>query len=345
MGNGLKPLNPCGLPPTLCASAYDLYKTVRAKYYVSANGESRLASIQYMSTACFKPEGWEARGESEDRLLKAAAGFEHTNDFRCFLLEQEQAYIDVHPEAPRTVLDFRAAGGIYRRFYRECLRNYRRAGISKQLDNLIDEEEQRQNINRATRRAKTSIFDIVMCNPELDTFCTFTYAPEAVDRFDYEACYALLRPWLSNRVQRADLRYVIVYEYHPSSRALHFHALMNSSALKLERARTPSGRAMSKDGKPIYNVRDWPFGFTTAQIIGDSETDHTKVSKYVFKYMGKGQVKIGGRYALHGGKLRMPVYLYGDSVEEFMPPDIRPCHTKEVKVLNGTVDYVEHSFI
>lgn len=199
---------------------------------------------------------------------------------------------------------------------------------------------------RATRRARIRAFDYIMCNPDLDTFATFTYAPDKADRFDYADCYGALRPWLSNRVQRQGLKYVICYEQHPTSGALHFHALMNSSALRLERARYAStGRVMSREGKPLYNIADWALGFTTAQIIGDAEDDHTKVSKYIYKYMGKGQAKIGGRYFLAGGDLREPVYFYGDKPEDFFPGGEQPRHTKTVRLCDGAVEFAEYSFI
>ena len=225
--------------------------------------------------------------------------------------------------------------------------------VFDELDRLNEDEEGSPDDEkiglpvRAIRRARLRAFDYIMCNPDLDTFCTFTYAPERVsDRYDYGACYDLLRPWLSNRVQRAGLKYVICYEKHPTSGALHFHALMNSSALKLVRARYPkSGRAISRQGKPLYNISDWPFGFTTAQIIGEAEDDHTKVSKYIYKYMGKGQCKIGGRYFLAGGDLREPVYFYGDKPEDFFPEGVQPKHTKMVRLCDGAVEYVEYSFI
>ena len=90
------------------------------------------------------------------------------------------------------------------------------------------------NIARAVRRAKINAFDIILSNPDLDTFATFTFAPDPdLDKTAYEQVYERLAPWLSNRVQRKDLKYVIVPEYHKSG-AIHFHGILNSSALKLE---------------------------------------------------------------------------------------------------------------
>lgn len=174
------------------------------------------------------------------------------------------------------------------------------------------------DIKRATRRAKIMAFDFIMANPDLDTFVTFTYAPEKVsDKSSYEDCYQVLKNWLSNRVQRNDLKYVLVPE-RTKVGDIHFHAIMNSSALQLTRALSPKGIKLHHNGKPLYNVTDWSAGFTSAEIIGNADGDRIAVSKYIFKYMGKqmGQ-KIGGRYVLTGGKLARPLYAYGESETEF----------------------------
>ena len=204
-------------------------------------------------------------------------------------------------------------------------------------------EPELSDIERATRRAKINAFDIILSNPDLDTFVTFTYRPdESLDKASYEACYERLGVWLSNRVQRAGLKYVIVPERHRSG-DIHFHGILNSSALKLVRARGPSGRALTREGKPLFNLEDWKHGFTTAQIIGSGEVDREKVAKYVFKYMGKqsGQ-KIGGRYCLIGGELERPFFVYGDSAEELIGDQVNK-YDREVKI--GDLEYREYSFI
>lgn len=211
---------------------------------------------------------------------------------------------------------------------------------------IVDDprEPNLSDVERATRRAKINAFDVILCNPELDTFATFTYRPaEGLDKSSYEDCFKRLNIWLSNRVQRAGLKYVIVPERHKSG-DIHFHGILNSSALKLDRARSPSGRALSSGGKPIFNITDWREGFTTAQIIGAKGEDREAVAKYVFKYMGKqaGQ-KIGGRYCLIGGDLERPFYIYGDSAEELIG-DQACKYDREVNV-SEELTYREYSFI
>lgn len=170
------------------------------------------------------------------------------------------------------------------------------------------------NIRRAVNRAKVRAFDFIMCNPDLDAFATLTVDPERCDRTDWAAIYKPLREWLTNRVTRKGLKYILCPEYHKDGEAIHAHMLCNSSALAYEAARTPGGRLCYRKGKPVYNLTDWRLGFSTMQTIpaGDSRE---AVAKYVFKYMGKqaGEM-IGGRYFLHGGDLRAPHYEYADEL-------------------------------
>lgn len=198
------------------------------------------------------------------------------------------------------------------------------------------------NMKRAQRRARQRALDLIMCNPDLDTFATFTYGDdEDINRVSYDECYAVLRPWLSNRVSRNGLKYVCATERQKKG-GIHFHMLANADALKLERAHSPyTGRALKHNGKPLYNVTDWTYGYTSVENVSGEDAS-TKVAKYIFKYMAKNETMIGGRYFLHGGSLAEPVYLFGDSVEEFI--DGEPTFVKDVQI--GThLTYKELSFI
>ncbi len=214
---------------------------------------------------------------------------------------------------------------------------------------FVDEEEAaaiaEANTRRAKRRAQKNAFDIIMCNPDLDTFCTFTYSPEVVsDKSDYNECYKYLATWLGNRVQRRGLKYVCVAELTKRG-DVHFHALMNSSALKnsLERAISPNGHALTHGKKPLYNLKDWRAGFSSCELLGTDASDREKVAKYIFKYMSKVEDgKIGGRYALIGGEVSRPVYAYADTPDEL--GDLGAAvYSREVNI-DGIV-YTEWSFI
>ena len=202
------------------------------------------------------------------------------------------------------------------------------------------------NLQRATRRAKINTFDLIMCNPDLNLFATFTYSPELVsDKSSYEDCYDKLSVWLSNRVQRKGLKYVIVPE-RTLKGDIHFHAIVNDSALSLERAYSAkTGRLLTHNGKCLFNIPEWKWGFTSAEAIPIDTEQRKAVAKYIFKYMGKqmGQ-KIGGRYVLTGGKLTRPFYSYGESETEFI--GLTPAvHVREVDLDDCNVHYREWNFL
>ena len=215
---------------------------------------------------------------------------------------------------------------------------------------MADEDGNPINVERATRRARKNAFDMIMCNRDLDTFATFTYAPDAVDdKQSYTECYRYLSTWLRNRVQRNDLKYVCVPE-RTKAGDIHFHGIMNSTALKLSPALSPyTGRPLTHNGKRLYNITDWTRGFTSAELITklDATSDErAAVSKYIFKYMGKqaGQ-KIGGRYCLIGGVLKKPIYVYGENPDEFLTDAERSAagYKNHVELSSGLV-YDEWSF-
>ena len=188
------------------------------------------------------------------------------------------------------------------------------------------------NRARATRRARLLAYDLIQCNPDLDAFATFTYSPEAVtDKTDWAETYRKIRSWFSNGVQRDGLRYIAVPELTKAG-DIHFHAICTSSGLRLEQAFNPNtGRPIRHNGAPVFNIRNWTAGFSTAQIItrreaGDDPTD--AISRYIFKYMTKNAgAKIGGRYVLKGGRLALPLYDYADDPAAWTTPDNPPTNT------------------
>lgn len=167
-----------------------------------------------------------------------------------------------------------------------------------------------QALNRAKRRA----FDLMACNPDCNMFVTLTLDSARISRTDWGEIVRKLNVWLDNCVRRRGLKYILVPEYHADGEAVHFHGLMNESALAL----SDSGK--KHGGKTIYNIENWRYGFTTAKRIGGGADEHDHVCKYIFKYMTKSaralkqdaraKVKAGGRYFLHGGALAEPRFSY-----------------------------------
>lgn len=135
------------------------------------------------------------------------------------------------------------------------------------------------------RRTKQTVQDIVLCN-DFDLFCTFTFDPNKIDRFNYQACSSAMRRWFSHQRERSlkygrELKYLVIPEQHKSG-AWHFHALMSgySSTLKDTGLKSYSLR-------PIYNITSFRLGFTTAVKIDEK----AGVSSYITKYISKSFIK------------------------------------------------------
>lgn len=225
-----------------------------------------------------------------------------------------------------------------------------RQGKPKQRDKQ-EAEADTANAKRAARRARRNAFDLIMCNPDLDAFVTLTYSPDTCNKQDYSDCYKYLRAWLSNGVQRDGLRYICVSEL-TKAQDVHFHVICNSAALRLDPAVNPhTGRAVRHHGDPVFNVRNWGAGFSTAQLIRQRKTGEdtrAAVAKYMFKYMTKQLgAKIGGRYFLHGGRLVEPVAVFGDAVEDFAADYATRAAvwSTDIDMGSATVKYTEYDFL
>lgn len=176
------------------------------------------------------------------------------------------------------------------------------------------------------RRARRKVFDYCMCNP-FDCFVTLTLDGSLIQRDDYGAVIKKLTGYLDNRVRRRGLIYVGVPELHKRG-GIHFHFVMNSSALKLSDSGTVSVTGRKRPIKQatarrlgipptewhtVYNVDDWKLGFSTAiMLYGDRGAAAHYMGKELFKVEQKGGCagsleKIGGRWYLSGGKLCKPV--------------------------------------
>lgn len=206
------------------------------------------------------------------------------------------------------------------------------------------------DVARSVRRARRNAFDLIMCNPDLNAFVTYTYSPDSVEsKSNYEECYKYLRSHLSNGVQRDDLKYICVPELTKKG-DVHFHSIANGAALRLKEARSAkSGRLLKHNGDQVYNLTNWHAGFSTAQLIrrrDEFDDPREAVAKYIFKYMGKNfGAKIGGRYMLHGGKLAHPLLAYGDGVEQFADADDLSQAQKYAVELPEGGKYLEYDFL
>lgn len=211
-----------------------------------------------------------------------------------------------------------------------------------------DTEPTADNLDRACKRARAKVLDIVRCNLDFQYFCTLTFNGIDFARDDYSSIIRKFSEWCDNRVRRNGLKYVAVIERHKCSNGLHFHvlcndvlSLVNSGTVKCVGHKKPIKISTAdrynipeEDRKIVYNICDWSYGFSTAlEITGDPE--RVKVSAYLQKYLTKDTDKVGGRWYYSGGALLRPRFLYCN--DDFYGCD----ETYTIKVPGNTIKVLQ----
>lgn len=195
------------------------------------------------------------------------------------------------------------------------------AAAAEPRDSAELPEDEDGKIDAAIRNYKAAhrrLYDKIQSNPQLNLFVTLTLDEGVISRTEYSEIIKHLSRWLDNRVRRDGLQYILVPEYHKDGKSIHFHGLMNDNGLHLENSHH------KHNGKTIYNISDYPYGFTTAKRVTNPKGGNYSdaISKYVHKYMTKAlrevgdnpeaadALKIGGRYYLSGGDLHKPTLYF-----------------------------------
>lgn len=156
------------------------------------------------------------------------------------------------------------------------------------------------------KHAVDCVFDIVYQN-EWDLFLTLTLRPDdSIDRTDPKEVMKKLRSWLSYRVQKDGLRYILIPEEHKNG-GIHAHMLCNNVFQLVDSGTktythfkrpmmdaTAIARGLDPEqGQIVYNVPEWRYGFTTAiHVYGNPG----KLAFYLTKYLTKDMKKIFGKY-------------------------------------------------
>ena len=161
-----------------------------------------------------------------------------------------------------------------------------------------EDPERSQASSRA--RAKAAVRDIALCN-RFAYFFTWTLSPEEIDRYDRALVGKKVRTFLKNASFRKGFSYVLVPELHKDG-AIHFHGLCNLGDVSMEPAHDPrSGRPLTtEDGRPILNMTDWKWGFSTCISI---DANYERTCNYLTKYISKGTDKILGKWYLSSRNL------------------------------------------
>lgn len=130
-------------------------------------------------------------------------------------------------------------------------------------------------------RAIQQVYDLAR-GTEWDWFFTLTFSPKEVDRFDYDACAGLVLKFTQS-LRWYDCLYIIIPEQH-KKRSWHFHGLGKGNLPVTLAVNEKTGRLIfDNKGRPVYNVTNFKFGFTTATQIGDSDKSVSYITKYLTK--------------------------------------------------------------
>jgi len=184
-----------------------------------------------------------------------------------------------------------------------------RAGSSVPGAEPFSDESELPDLERsafeARRRAKSKVRDIALCN-RFQYMFTWTLDPKKVDRYSPEEVYRRVRPFLSNATQRKGFSYVVIPEYHTLKTgedrpAIHFHGLCSLGDVRIERSMKRGHPRFDKSGRPVFNMVDWDFGWSTVVPLDEN---YERAVNYVTKYISKQNEKILGKYYLSSRSLK-----------------------------------------
>ena len=206
------------------------------------------------------------------------------------------------------------------------------------------EDVNSDSILSSMNRTIQSIYGISRSN-SWDWFLTLTVNPRLIDSTDYDLVTKKLSYWLNNLRKRKapDMKYILVPELHKDGKKWHFHALISDcSALRFKETN------IIKNGKLVYNLLDWLYGFSTATKVEHSG----RVSNYITKYITKElcQMTVGRRrYWASLNCFRMNDVMTIDYLTEEQKCDfikkyserISYMKTLDCKKSNQTVRYIE----
>lgn len=141
----------------------------------------------------------------------------------------------------------------------------------------LDELEARAQRSRQVSISRTvnKVYAIAR-GYDWEWFCTFTFSPEEVDRYDYSAVSALMVKWLDTcRHQSDNMQYIVVPELHKDG-AFHFHGLFSRCASALR---------LSHFKGLVYNIGSFSHGYSTATAVSRPDAASCYISKYITKDM------------------------------------------------------------
>jgi hypothetical protein len=147
-------------------------------------------------------------------------------------------------------------------------------------DNQDDilEDKKRSEVESRNRTVQ-NIYGIARSN-KWDLFLTITFNPDIVDSTNYDEVVKKTQNWLNNVRKRVspNMKYILVPELHADGKKWHFHGLL-ADCEELTLIETN----IVRNGKIVYNLGNWKYGFTEVTKVEDTR----RVSSYISKYITK----------------------------------------------------------
>lgn len=142
------------------------------------------------------------------------------------------------------------------------------------------EDEQKHCINVSLARTKNTIYNIARSH-KWKWFITFTFNRQDTDASDFGTVMKRMSINLRNTKQRKcpNLKYIVVPELHSDKTNYHFHGLFAGCD---ELQFVFSGH-FDDSGRPVFNIPNWSWGWSTATLVDDSVAASSYVCKYITK--------------------------------------------------------------
>ncbi len=195
------------------------------------------------------------------------------------------------------------------------------------LDKLAEDTKRDESLSRSKR----TIRDLILCN-SFTHFCTFTFNPEKVDRYNFAACKKRITELFKNYKNRyaPDFRYILVPEFHKDG-GIHFHGMVRG--IRPQDFTVPR-KIFQRDRRTgklrlVPNTKryvDWAYYSKKLGFFSCSRVKHyEKCARYVSKYITKDLVNmaLGQRVFMASTGLNRPELIFDcdDIPRMFGTPD------------------------
>lgn len=142
------------------------------------------------------------------------------------------------------------------------------------------EEEREHCINVSLARTKNTIYNIARSH-DWKWFVTFTFNRTKTDASDFKAVMKRMSRNMNNTQQRKcpNLKYIVVPELHSDKTNYHFHGLFAG----VDELQFVFSGKFDKQGRPIFNIPNWSWGWSTATLVDDCGAASNYICKYITK--------------------------------------------------------------